>query len=136
MLLYFDFAISRHITCFSCYNFAHCLLHLPAGKRLRPTMLLLMASSLTNFVPNPSAFTIDNRPPGVHPQEARRQQQRIAEISELIHVASLLHDDVIDDAETRRGLKALNLVFGNKVAILAGICLLAIPSWLTFVSLF
>lgn len=53
-------------------------------------------------------------------QEARRQQQRIAEITELIHVASLLHDDVIDDAETRRGLKALNLVFGNKIAILAG----------------
>lgn len=83
-------------------------------------MLLLMASSLTNFTPNPSAFTIDNRPPGVHPQEARRQQQRIAEISELIHVASLLHDDVIDDADSRRGLKALNMVFGNKIAILAG----------------
>ena len=83
-------------------------------------MLLLMASSLTNFVPNPLAFTIDSRPPGVHPKEARRQLQRVAEISELIHVASLLHDDVIDDAETRRGSKALNMVFGNKVAILAG----------------
>ena len=33
----------------------------------------------------------------------------------MIHVASLLHDDVIDDAGTRRGLSAVNTVFGNKV---------------------
>ena len=45
----------------------------------------------------------------------RRRQQRIAEITELIHVASLLHDDVIDSAGTRRGKKSLNAVFGNKV---------------------
>jgi len=83
-------------------------------------MLLLMASSLTAFVPTPGAFTVDVRPPGVHPTEARRQQQRIAEITELIHVASLLHDDVIDDAETRRGLKALNLLFAKKFPIRAG----------------
>ena len=33
----------------------------------------------------------------------------------MIHVASLMHDDVIDSANTRRGLQALNSVFGNKV---------------------
>lgn len=38
-----------------------------------------------------------------------------AEITELIHVASLLHDDVLDNADTRRGLRALNTLFGNKV---------------------
>ena len=43
----------------------------------------------------------------------------------MIHVASLLHDDVIDSAETRRGLKALNSAMGNKIAILAGDFLLA-----------
>ena len=43
----------------------------------------------------------------------------------MIHVASLLHDDVIDGADVRRGLRALNAVFGNKVAILAGDFLLA-----------
>ena len=32
----------------------------------------------------------------------------------MIHVASLLHDDVIDAASTRRGLRALNIAFGNK----------------------
>ena len=68
---------------------------------------------------------VDTRPPNVHPTEERRRQQRVAEISEMIHVASLLHDDVIDEATTRRGLKALNALFGNKVAILAGDFLLA-----------
>ncbi|BDA44504.1 Decaprenyl-diphosphate synthase subunit 1 [Coccomyxa sp. Obi] len=95
------------------------------GKRLRPTMLLLMASSLSAYVPSPDFLTVDDRPPNVHPSEERRRQQRIAEITEMIHVASLLHDDVIDNAEVRRGLRALNSVFGNKIAILAGDFLLA-----------
>ncbi|KAK9915863.1 hypothetical protein WJX75_005387 [Coccomyxa subellipsoidea] len=95
------------------------------GKRLRPTMLLLMASSLSTYVPSPDFLTVDDSPPNVHPSEERRRQQRIAEITEMIHVASLLHDDVIDNAEVRRGLRALNSVFGNKIAILAGDFLLA-----------
>ena len=49
----------------------------------------------------------------------------MAEVAELIHVASLLHDDVLDDAATRRGLRALNAEVGNKLAILAGDFLLA-----------
>lgn len=59
------------------------------------------------------------------PGDTRRRQQRLAEITELIHVASLLHDDVLDSAATRRGLRALNLEVGNKLAILAGDFLLA-----------
>ena len=43
----------------------------------------------------------------------------------MIHTASLLHDDVIDMADTRRGMKSVNFVFGNKLAILAGDFLLA-----------
>eukprot|EP00898_Chlorokybus_atmophyticus_P001102 jgi/Chlat1/1993/Chrsp158S02295 len=84
------------------------------GKRFRPTILLLMASAL---------------PPGPHAtysaEERRYKQQRIAEITEMIHVASLLHDDVIDEAQTRRGVSSLNAVVGNKLAILAGDFLLA-----------
>lgn len=38
----------------------------------------------------------------------------------MIHAASLFHDDVIDEADTRRGVPSLNKVFGNKLAILAG----------------
>ena len=51
--------------------------------------------------------------------EERRRQQRVAEITEMIHVASLMHDDVIDTANTRRGLQALNSVLGNKVRLVA-----------------
>lgn len=45
--------------------------------------------------------------------------------SEMIHTASLLHDDVIDEADTRRGVPSVNKVFGAKLAILAGDFLLA-----------
>lgn len=47
-------------------------------------------------------------------------QRRLAEITELIHTASLLHDDVIDHSESRRGAPSANLEFGNKMAVLAG----------------
>lgn len=52
-------------------------------------------------------------------------QMRLAEITEMIHTASLLHDDVIDVSDTRRGVKSVNQMFGNKLAILAGDFLLA-----------
>ena len=41
-------------------------------------------------------------------------------ISEMIHTASLLHDDVLDEATTRRGKKSVNMVFTDKQTILAG----------------
>ncbi len=44
----------------------------------------------------------------------------LAAIVELIHAASLLHDDVIDDALTRRGNSSINALFGNKSAIMLG----------------
>lgn len=47
-------------------------------------------------------------------------QRRLAEITELIHTASLLHDDVIDHSTTRRGAPSANMEFGNKMAVLAG----------------
>jgi geranyl diphosphate synthase len=95
------------------------------GKRLRPTLLLLMSSALSDQQPPAELLLPDHRPPHERPQEQRRRQQRIAEIAELIHVASLLHDDVLDDAETRRGISSLNAQSGNKLAILAGDFLLA-----------
>ena len=91
------------------------------GKRLRPTMLLLLASSLSASAPSAAMLTVDETPHSSHPTDTRRRQQRIAEITEMIHVASLLHDDVIDSAETRRGLKALNSVMGNKVRLQAAL---------------
>lgn len=47
-------------------------------------------------------------------------QRRLAEITELIHTASLLHDDVIDESVSRRSAPSANVAFGNKMAVLAG----------------
>ena len=47
-------------------------------------------------------------------------QRRLAEITELIHTASLLHDDVIDHSLSRRSSPSANIAFGNKMAVLAG----------------
>ena len=38
----------------------------------------------------------------------------------MIHVASLIHDDVLDDADTRRGGDAIHKMYSNKVAVLSG----------------
>jgi geranylgeranyl pyrophosphate synthase len=96
------------------------------GKQLRPTLLLLWASALSDAgQPGPELLLPDLSPPHQPPAAQRRRQQRIAEIAETIHVASLLHDDVLDDAETRRGVLSLNAQAGNKLAILAGDFLLA-----------
>ena len=69
------------------------------GKRLRP--ILLLASC--RLYREPTSETI-----------------RLASIVELIHTATLIHDDVIDDAETRRGKPAANIVWGNQRSVLAG----------------
>ncbi|KAJ1679983.1 coq1 putative hexaprenyl diphosphate synthase [Spiromyces aspiralis] len=47
-------------------------------------------------------------------------QRRLAEITEMVHTASLLHDDVVDKSVTRRGQPAIQKEFGNKLAVLAG----------------
>ena len=47
-------------------------------------------------------------------------QRRLAEITELIHTASLFHDDVIDHSTLRRSAPSANIHFGNKMAVLAG----------------
>jgi octaprenyl-diphosphate synthase len=69
------------------------------GKRLRP-ILLLVACRLY--------------------QEPTADAIRLASIVELIHTATLIHDDVIDDAQTRRGKPAANIVWGNQRSVLAG----------------
>lgn len=96
------------------------------GKRFRPTVLLLMATALNMPVPvSASDIPSPDRLVDALATELRTRQQCIAEITEMIHVASLLHDDVLDDAETRRGVSSLNLMMGNKLAVLAGDFLLS-----------
>jgi geranyl diphosphate synthase len=81
-------------------------------------VLLLMASSFSIALPAQGVAQVVYN-------DLRSRQQRIAEITEMIHVASLLHDDVLDHSDTRRGIGSLNYVMGNKLAVLAGDFLLA-----------
>ncbi len=67
----------------------------PKGKRLRAKLILKIAG-------------------------ASEDALKLASIVELIHAASLLHDDVIDDADTRRGQSSINAEFGDKTAIMLG----------------
>lgn len=75
------------------------------GKRIRPMITLLVARML-GADKNDKAY-------------------KMAAAVEMIHTATLLHDDVIDSSTTRRGHKTANLIWGNKEAILVGDYLLA-----------
>lgn len=75
---------------------AHMLLRrLPAGKRLRARLILEIAGEGLRAV-------------------------KTAAIVEMIHAASLLHDDVLDDAYVRRGRPSINALYDNKTAIMFG----------------
>jgi len=99
-----------------------------AGKKVRPMMIMLVTRAL-NAAAAQSNQNINNTVvmTGADSPQPKlgKAQRRLAEISEMIHTASLFHDDVIDDADTRRGVPAVHKVFGNKMAILAGDYLLA-----------
>ena len=69
------------------------------GKRIRPALLLL-AAKLFNY-----------RGPGA---------VRLGAVVEIIHTATLVHDDIIDEAQTRRGRPAANTRWGNSKCVLAG----------------
>lgn len=69
------------------------------GKRLRPAMVLLSARALGCSTEEPAL---------------------LAAVIEFIHTATLLHDDVVDHADRRRGLKTANAVWGNAGAVLSG----------------
>lgn len=88
------------------------------GKQVRPVMVMLLSRALI-FHKNEFDTSSDRL------SHILKSQRRLAEITEMIHTASLFHDDVIDDADTRRGQPAAHRAFGNKMAILAGDYLLA-----------
>lgn len=81
------------------------------GKRLRPAIVLLISRATM-----PS-------------QDITSKHRRLAEITEMIHTASLVHDDVVDEASVRRGVPTVHSSFGNRVAVLAGDFLFAQSSW-------
>jgi len=55
-------------------------------------------------------------------------QEIVVMVSEMIHTASLVHDDVIDGADTRRGKVSVNKMFGEKMSVLAGDYILSCAS--------
>lgn len=69
------------------------------GKRLRP-MLTLAAAKLTGYVGS--------------------KHVRIASAVEFMHTATLLHDDVVDESDVRRGKQAARLIWGNQASVLVG----------------
>jgi octaprenyl-diphosphate synthase len=69
------------------------------GKRLRPALLLLTASACGGI---------------------SHHHHTLAAAVEMIHTATLVHDDVLDDAETRRHVRTVNAEWGNKISILLG----------------
>ena len=74
------------------------------GKRIRPILVLLSASVSGGI--NERTF-------------------RAATLVEILHTATLIHDDVVDDADSRRGLASVNAIWKNKVSVLMGDYLLA-----------
>jgi len=81
------------------------------GKRIRPAIVLLV-----------SRATMSD-------QDITPKHRRLAEITEMIHTASLVHDDVVDEAEVRRGVPTVHSSFTNRIAVLAGDFLFAQSSW-------
>jgi octaprenyl-diphosphate synthase len=69
------------------------------GKRIRPALLLLTAKMIGGVSPS---------------------MIRLAAVVELIHNATLVHDDIIDGADTRRGHPSVNAQWGNSMTVLAG----------------
>jgi len=76
------------------------------GKRLRSILLFLLAQSNGKV-------------------ENWERAACAASSVEMLHLASLVHDDIIDGSELRRGLKSMQSAFGNKIAVLAGDYMLA-----------
>lgn len=81
------------------------------GKRIRPAIVLLISR----------ATTLE--------EDISLGHRRLAEITEMIHTASLVHDDVVDESDIRRGVPTVHSLFGNRIAVLAGDFLFAQSSW-------
>lgn len=76
------------------------------GKRLRPTVLLLAAQAIQALTGHQQ---IDTQTPIL-----------LASVVELIHSATLIHDDIVDESTLRRGQKTANVNWGNAACVLAG----------------
>ena len=76
------------------------------GKQVRPILVLLFAKMYSS-------------------ENLTEKSYRSAIISELIHSATLIHDDIIDDSSLRRGFLSINALWNNKISVLVGDYLLS-----------
>ena len=88
--LYSDVVLIRQV--------AEYIIH-SGGKRLRPALVLFTAGAMGY---------------------QGTQHQELAAVVEFIHTATLLHDDVVDESDLRRGSKTANAMFGNAASVLVG----------------
>ncbi|KAI9207028.1 isoprenoid synthase domain-containing protein [Polychytrium aggregatum] len=102
-------------------------LNSPISETPRSCEVQFIGGSMIAPQPNDLKSSVEITPSNPSPDlpSILPSQRRLAEITEMIHTASLLHDDVIDDAMTRRSQPSANAQHGNKMAILAGDFLLA-----------
>ncbi|KAF7836594.1 putative solanesyl-diphosphate synthase 3, chloroplastic [Senna tora] len=84
------------------------------GKRMRPALVFMVSRATAELV-GLRDLTVKHR--------------RLAEIIEMIHTASLIHDDVLDESNLRRGKETVHQLYGTRVAVLAGDFMFAQSSW-------
>ncbi|KAJ0045048.1 hypothetical protein Pint_04869 [Pistacia integerrima] len=84
------------------------------GKRMRPALVFLVSRATAEMV-------------GLN--DLTTEHRRLAEIIEMIHTASLIHDDVLDESDMRRGKETVHQIYGTRVAVLAGDFMFAQSSW-------
>ena len=82
-------------------NYLGDYLRASGGKRVRPALLVL-----SNYATNGTA--------------SNENVIRLATVMEMLHTATLVHDDIIDNADTRRNRQSVNARFGNQVSVLMG----------------
>lgn len=76
------------------------------SKRIRPTLAILLSKAIE--------------------EELSNEQLELLSAIEIVHNASLIHDDIIDDCEIRRGHKTISAEFNNKLGVISGDYLLSI----------
>ncbi|KAH3684557.1 hypothetical protein WICPIJ_004447 [Wickerhamomyces pijperi] len=84
------------------------------------TPLKILHGISPNIMLDPLTKPHESLPEFDHNRGILPKQRRLAEIVEMIHTASLLHDDVIDNSDSRRNRPSGNIAFNNKMSVLAG----------------
>lgn len=84
------------------------------GKAVRPLITVLMSRAINTHLHD------DDR--------LFSSQRQVAKVAEMIHTASLVHDDVLDASDTRRGKPSVNYLYGQRKAVMAGDYILSVAS--------